>query len=49
MFKHALACQASLRARVPGPIVDMLCIISLATTLFTGYTGTKRQILTGWP
>lgn len=43
VFEHALARQASLRARVPDPIVYMLFIISLATAFFTGYVGTNRR------
>ncbi|GAA3972402.1 hypothetical protein GCM10022407_17750 [Hymenobacter antarcticus] len=43
VFEHGLARQASLRARVPDPIVYMLFIISLATAFFTGYVGTNRR------
>ena len=43
VFEHALARQASMRARVPDPIVYMLFIISLATAFFTGYIGTNRR------
>ena len=43
VFEHALARQASLRARVPDPIVYMLFIISVATAFFTGYVGTNRR------
>ena len=43
VFEHALARQASMRARVPDPIVYLLFIISLATAFFTGYIGTNRR------
>ena len=47
VFEHALARQASLRARVPDPIVYMLFIISLSTAFFTGYVG-ARQLKFDW-